>query len=156
MKPQTRRNRLWQQPTRLMNLPRNLEFRSQLFTDVSLKTTGNSGSLLCLKGSKHFTAMGFRDYYDKDLDFLINEELKYYYDLRAAQRSAMSRLRMYANLFCRDIRKTLLNDQSKCVLCGSASFLTIDHIIPITKGGKNDVSNTQILCRSCNIKKRDK
>jgi 5-methylcytosine-specific restriction endonuclease McrA len=32
----------------------------------------------------------------------------------------------------------------------------IDHIIPISKGGNSEPSNLQILCRTCNFKKKDK
>lgn len=32
-------------------------------------------------------------------------------------------------------------------------FLTIDHIIPITKGGKNDQNNIAAACLPCNIRK---
>ncbi|NET87405.1 MAG: HNH endonuclease [Kamptonema sp. SIO1D9] len=49
-------------------------------------------------------------------------------------------------------------DNYCCQSCGKTSqqtILNIDHIIPLAKGGSNDISNLQTLCCSCNQKKRD-
>jgi DNA-binding XRE family transcriptional regulator len=40
-----------------------------------------------------------------------------------------------------------------CRLCGSQDQITVDHIIPITSGGKTTPENLQTLCRSCNSRK---
>ncbi|MFP3835385.1 HNH endonuclease [Chryseobacterium sp. SIMBA_028] len=95
---------------------------------------------------------GFRFYYDKDLNYLYKEEQQFLHNY-SALRTAKRRLRMYANLFNRDIRKLLINDNSICAKCSSSQSLQIDHIIPVGKGGRNELSNTQILCSKCNLYK---
>lgn len=40
-----------------------------------------------------------------------------------------------------------------CVACGEPDELTIDHIVPIAKGGRHSAENVQPLCRSCNSSK---
>lgn len=42
---------------------------------------------------------------------------------------------------------------NKCLACGSSKNICIDHVVPVFKGGKNDISNYQPLCKSCNSKK---
>lgn len=44
-------------------------------------------------------------------------------------------------------------DSYMCRRCGTLDDLSIDHIIPRSRGGGNEVENLQTLCRSCNSSK---
>lgn len=46
-------------------------------------------------------------------------------------------------------------DGHKCGYCGSNKDLTIDHIFPKSKGGKNSWKNLVTCCKKCNYKKDD-
>jgi hypothetical protein len=50
----------------------------------------------------------------------------------------------------------LERDGHQCNACPATDDLTIDHIIPITKGGTDDLDNLRILCRRCNSSKKDR
>ncbi|NER00841.1 MAG: HNH endonuclease [Cyanothece sp. SIO2G6] len=50
----------------------------------------------------------------------------------------------------------LKRDRHTCRHCGSQQNLSVDHIKPISKGGSNDMSNFQTLCRRCNSRKGDR
>ena len=45
--------------------------------------------------------------------------------------------------------------KSSCEKCGSMSKLSVDHILPIAKGGNDCIFNKQTLCIYCNSKKSD-
>ena len=47
-------------------------------------------------------------------------------------------------------------DKNKCQYCGSTKSLTIDHVIPRSRGGKDTWENLVVACSPCNIKKGDK
>lgn len=52
------------------------------------------------------------------------------------------------------VRKTVYErDDYKCVYCGSDKNLTLDHVIPESKGGESTVENLVVACRKCNTKK---
>ena len=44
-------------------------------------------------------------------------------------------------------------DDYQCKKCGTTENLSIDHIMPFSKGGITEESNLQTLCRSCNSRK---
>jgi 5-methylcytosine-specific restriction endonuclease McrA len=46
--------------------------------------------------------------------------------------------------------------EGKCQLCGTTDNITVDHILPLKKGGTNHIDNLQPLCRTCNLKKHVK
>lgn len=46
-------------------------------------------------------------------------------------------------------------DDNKCQYCGSTRSLTIDHIVPKSKGGQDTWENLVVACHSCNTKKGD-
>lgn len=43
-----------------------------------------------------------------------------------------------------------------CVYCGTDASLTIDHVVPQSKGGHSRPDNLQTLCVSCNSAKCDR
>lgn len=56
-----------------------------------------------------------------------------------------------------DVKLTVWQrDGGKCVQCGATSYLEYDHIIPFSRGGASTVGNVQLLCRRCNLEKRDR
>lgn len=44
----------------------------------------------------------------------------------------------------------------RCAKCKKKATLTVDHIIPLSKGGTDRITNIQPLCRPCNRQKWDR
>lgn len=47
-------------------------------------------------------------------------------------------------------------DDYECQYCGKLTELTIDHVIPSSKGGKDTWENMVTCCLKCNLKKANK
>lgn len=50
-------------------------------------------------------------------------------------------------------KRALVRDGFQCRLCNSVNNLTVDHFIPLARGGTNDLENLWTLCQPCHDKK---
>ncbi len=53
-------------------------------------------------------------------------------------------------------REVLRRDKYACQYCGCTKKLTLDHVIPRSKGGKHSWDNVVIACSPCNSRKGDR
>lgn len=64
------------------------------------------------------------------------------------------------NAFTRSIRHEVFKrDNYRCKECGATNketTLHIDHIVPVSKGGTDELDNLQTLCESCNLAKSNR
>ncbi|MCZ8354252.1 MAG: HNH endonuclease [Cyclobacteriaceae bacterium] len=69
------------------------------------------------------------------------------------------RLNRYGNAPYKGVNLTRQNifkrDNNECQYCGTRRELTIDHVIPKARGGKDTWTNLVTACKRCNAKKGD-
>jgi 5-methylcytosine-specific restriction endonuclease McrA len=53
-------------------------------------------------------------------------------------------------------RNVMVRDGFTCQYCGSIEELTIDHVLPISRGGKSTFENCVTACKPCNSRKTNK
>lgn len=75
-------------------------------------------------------------------------------------RPVIIRLLKYIKHFARNLRasrnRIYKRDGYQCVYCGSHRNLTLDHVIPKSRGGTNEWTNLVTSCQKCNLKKADR
>lgn len=75
-------------------------------------------------------------------------------------RPVIIRLLKYISHFRKSIRpnrnRIYKRDGNQCVYCGSTKNLTLDHILPKSRGGSNSWTNLVTSCQKCNLKKANK
>lgn len=104
---------------------------------------------------------GFKLVYKGKAEIIEHESAK---PVRAGnvyyERPTIIRLLRYIPLPCRKLplsREAILRREGfKCIYCGSNKKLTLDHIIPRSKGGGNTWTNLVAACHDCNVLKGDK
>ena len=88
------------------------------------------------------------------LGLLADMPLKEVYPAKWKERTEYEKARdEWDNLRSKLAPKIYASHGAVCQNCGDTDNLTIDHIIPISKGGTNELDNLQPLCKSCNSSK---
>lgn len=95
-----------------------------------------------------------RSTYQNSVSFSDNEieKMMLYSDeiTRAFSLSSEERLKMTPKMRY----QILCRDMHRCTICGRSAkdgvTLEVDHIVPISKGGKTETNNLRTLCRDCN------
>lgn len=80
------------------------------------------------------------------------ERLREQYVMRSSRRRAQLKNNGIYFISDKDLRSLFASD---CVAC-SAPGEHVDHIIPISRGGRHAIGNLQMLCSSCNLSKNNK
>jgi 5-methylcytosine-specific restriction endonuclease McrA len=63
---------------------------------------------------------------------------------------------IYKNRVPYSKRNIMIRDKNMCCYCGSNRNLTIDHVIPLSRGGKTSFDNCVTACFRCNNKKNNR
>ncbi len=91
------------------------------------------------------------------LNRILDAVSTYRVDRKTYERLATAERAMLSDSMRYDV---LRRDGFRCVLCGMSAkdgaFLHVDHIIPVSKGGKTVPSNLRTLCEKCNLGKSNK
>lgn len=102
-----------------------------------------------------------REYYLKNKEVII-QKVKVWNKNHPKQRSkymivvnAVRRGRKKNNggFTSKEWQSLILKNNSCCFYCGKNEKMTIDHFIPLSKGGSNYITNIVPACKSCNTAK---
>lgn len=120
---------------------------------------------VCFTVEASYSSPQGRNFYHNDKAYSVNDILLH--EQSIAKRQAWQSTREYQmneerRRMTPTLRyKILSRDHYRCVICGRSAKedgvkLHVDHIIPVSKGGKTVPENLQTLCEDCNFGKSDK
>lgn len=66
------------------------------------------------------------------------------------------KLNVMATLTKKEWEEILAKYGNKCIRCNTTENISMDHIVPLSRGGIHTKENVQPLCRSCNSKKKNR
>lgn len=108
--------------------------------------TARRAIVLMLKQKAEALEVSGRTMHSASRDFPLPSviRLNYYVRVPRSDRRRVSR------------RAVLARDRHRCQYCGSGSHLTIDHVIPRSRGGSSSWENIVTSCAPCNSRKGDR
>ena len=97
----------------------------------------------------------------KKAEALETSRSAYHSETRTIPVPYVIRLSYYVRVPRGEVRKVsrravLARDSHRCQYCGSHSHLTIDHVIPRSRGGSSSWDNIVTSCAPCNARKGDR
>lgn len=135
---------------------------------VSRKLKHPDENIICASAAKSYSSpKGQNNYYlstelyNEDIRDAIkaeNARRRYQQTVQSAVQAAHQRER---SLMTESLRYDILRrDNFRCQICGASQAdgvtLHVDHIMPVSKGGRTVPENLRTLCSRCNLGKRDK
>ncbi len=133
-------------PSEIANLTSyNLSQVSKAISDLE-----KNGLVVCLNKEVHkgrFYKISFEG--EEILNFLNHRDIKV-----SAKNTLIKRNNNRKSISPKIRSKVLRRDHYTCNHCGKSiddgAKLEVDHIVPVSKGGTNDLNNLQVLCWECN------
>ena len=114
--------------------------------------------------SATYTSPKGRNYYHKHDDYGFDQTVKCYErvkELIEEKKTHKYQVQVERAKMSNSLRYDVLKrDGFRCQICGATAQegakLHVDHIVPVSKGGKTELSNLRTLCDRCNMGKSNK
>lgn len=142
-------------------LTKFLKYEERVFKSKILRKPQDDIVIYC---KATYTSPKGRNHYWKEQSYHYSE-LKRFFDyaveLKAQQQTRRYQIKVERAKMTDSLRYDILKrDNFRCQICGFSAQdgvkLHVDHIIPVSKGGKTIASNLRTLCERCNMGKSDK
>lgn len=72
---------------------------------------------------------------------------------RDKERATKLRRRAHGDVDDKTIRRVYNTHKHQCIYCGSSKKLSIEHMVPVSRGGTNEFDNLALACLWCNTSK---
>ena len=105
--------------------------------------TAKRAIVLMLKHKAEALEVSGRQYHSTEQAFSVPDVIKLNYFVRVPRGDTRKVSR----------RAVLARDNHACQYCGSRAHLTIDHVIPRSRGGETSWENIVTSCAPCNVRK---